>query len=109
MDSNTGSATVATPPCAVSSGANIAYWGILFYNPDTYASLFLPATGYRDAGNGELRMAGLGGFLWTQTGDTKTATKKYGLMFSNIDGTLDCRIVGNINPFRAGSFRCVKK
>lgn len=109
VDSNTGSATVTTPPCAVSSGANIAYWGILFYNPDTYASLFLPATGYRDASNGELRMAGLGGFLWTQTGDTKTATKKYGLMFSNIDGTLDCRIVGNINPFRAGSFRCVKK
>lgn len=107
IESNTGSGTATTPPCVVGSGANIAYWGILFYNPTTYASLFLPATGYRDAANGELRMPGLGGFLWAQDGTS--ATSKYGLSFSYIDGNLDCRIVGGIHPARATSIRCVKQ
>ncbi len=107
VESNTGSGIVTTPPCAVGSGTDIAYWGILFYNPTTYTSLFLPATGYRDAANGELQMPGLGGFLWTQ--DSASATSKSGLSFSYIDGNLDCRIVGGIHPARAGSFRCVKQ
>lgn len=108
VESNTGSGTVTTPPCAVSQGGNIAYCGLLFYNPDSYTSLFLPAAGYRDAANGELRMPGLGGFLWTQTGDPTDAKKKYGLLFSNINGNLECRIVGNVHPARAASIRCMK-
>ena len=106
VESNTGAGTVTTPPCAVSSDLTIAYTGILFYNPDSFMSLFLPATGYRDAANGELRMAGLGGFVWTQT--SKTTTDKYGLSFSCIDGKLDCRIVCGVSPARAASFRCIK-
>ena len=106
VESTTESGTVTTPPCAVGSGTGIAYWGILFYNPATYTSLFLPATGYRDAANGELRMPGLGGFLWAQDG--ASATSKYGLSFSYTDGNLDCRIMGGIHPARGASIRCVK-
>lgn len=105
VESNTGSTTVTTPPCTVGSDLSTAYWGILFYNPETYISLFLPASGYRDAANGELRMPGLGGFLWTQ--DSASSTSKSGLTFSYIDGNLDCRIVNGIHPARAASFRCV--
>jgi len=39
-----------------------AFRGILFYNPDTFASIFFPAAGRRDAGTGRLQYSGGTGF-----------------------------------------------
>lgn len=54
---------------ADSRNAGIAYIGRLIYNPTTYASLFLPAAGARNGGNGmgPLKGSGQSGMYWTAT------------------------------------------
>ena len=50
----------------VNSGTNVAYIGRLFFNPNSYASIFFPAAGYRD-GSGTLMESGQSGALWSAT------------------------------------------
>ena len=73
--------TVGTSPNAVDSttvgydssdlaepgNAEVAYSGRLIYNPVTYASLFLPASGVRADANGALTSAGDMGGYWTNS------------------------------------------
>lgn len=67
-DSDTGHAGTA-----VATGtANVAYTGRLFFNPTTNASLFIPASGYRNYTtgqplSGQLREAGEDGSYWTSS------------------------------------------
>ena len=69
--------------------SNVAYQGILFFNPTTYASVFLPATGRLNNTSGALESNGSTGYYWTssigppytnaklESGDSKR-TIKYG-------------------------------
>ena len=53
---------------AVATGsAAAAYIGRLFFNPTTNASLFIPISGYRGSGNGELSHAGGYGGFWSSS------------------------------------------
>ena len=47
--------------------ARVAYAGMLFYNPETKASLFFPAAGTRSNTNGALENSGALGSYWTST------------------------------------------
>lgn len=107
VESFTGTETIKTIPCVAGNGANMAYNGLLFYNPVSYASLFFPANGYRKSNDGTLCMPGLGGCIWTQS--STTAEKKQGLQFSLINGNLDCRMVTDIHPAQGSTVRCIKK
>ena len=61
VDSDTGYAK-----SAVEAGANnVAYIGYIFFNPSTYASIFLPACGFRLYNSGAVFGAGSGGGYWT--------------------------------------------
>ena len=62
--------TVSFNPSNLSapSNTNIAYAGLLIYNPATAASLFLPSSGIRDGiGGGALTNAGNTGAYWTNS------------------------------------------
>lgn len=47
------------------SNARAAYNGVLFFNPDTYASVFFPNAGRRDASKGYLQYRGASGYYIT--------------------------------------------
>ncbi|MDR2144910.1 MAG: hypothetical protein LBE91_00415 [Tannerella sp.] len=54
------------------NNTNIAYAGVLFFNPTTYASLFFPAAGDRvgtSSSNGALAGTGNIGYYWSRTTD----------------------------------------
>ncbi len=56
------------PESTVEQGTqNVAYMGFVFYNPNTHASLFFPASGFRIYTNGALFRSGSGGGYWTST------------------------------------------
>jgi hypothetical protein len=52
---------------SASGNAEVGYAGTLIYNPATFSSLFLPAPGVRDNGNGALTNAGSRAAYWTKT------------------------------------------
>jgi hypothetical protein len=58
-----GAGTVG--PAVTPALAKVAYFGRLFYNPETYASIFFPAAGFREDMNGTLTQAGTAGFYRT--------------------------------------------
>jgi hypothetical protein len=60
----------------------IAHIGNVFYNPATNASLFFPATGYRQSSIG-LNNAGWFGLYWTSSGPSSTNVAWY-LTVNNI-------------------------
>ena len=65
---------VAYPNSTVEKNTkDVAYMGNLFFNPNTYASIFFPASGYREYQNGALSEAGSGGGYWTSTVYNTTA------------------------------------
>lgn len=49
------------------NNANVAYIGRLFWNPATYASLFFPTTGYREAASSDLWSAGTATYYWSSS------------------------------------------
>ena len=61
--SNTG----AVKSTVLADTGNVAYAGRLFFNPITYASLFLPSCGYRTLDNGRLLLTGSAGGYWTSS------------------------------------------
>lgn len=83
--------------------AKIAYSGTLIYNPTTWASIFLPTTGYRDR-TGSLNEIGLSGYYWTSS--CKVA-KSYAVGFMS-KNTLYPTIGYEFDRSIGGSVRCVK-
>lgn len=57
-------------PSLVGDGAYAGYAGALIYNPFNYASIFCPATGYRDFMGGRLMSTGINISLWSSTSAT---------------------------------------
>lgn len=51
--------------CVAAGTPQIASIGKLFYNPATYASIFLPAAGYREGEKGELNFRGTRARYWS--------------------------------------------
>lgn len=81
----------------------IAYSGTLIYNPTTWASIFLPATGYRDR-TGSLNEIGLSGYYWTSS---YKVAKSYAVGFMS-KNTLYPTIGYEFDRSIGGSVRCVK-
>ena len=46
---------------------DVAYIGMLFTNPTTGASLFIPAAGFRNPSNGTLQYTGNRGYYWSRS------------------------------------------
>jgi len=95
--------TVASP------GPDVAYTGMLFYNQYSYASLFLPVTGYRTTATtgpvGAIVEAGKSGHIWTSTFNTGSSPLQLGY---DPSGTGTCRM--NILDTDTGvTIRCVKE
>ncbi|MCD8103153.1 MAG: fibrobacter succinogenes major paralogous domain-containing protein [Alistipes sp.] len=64
----TPSGTIPVAYSATSvSGSDIALIGQLFFNPDNNASLFFPASGYRDPSYSTIMAPGMNGNYWTST------------------------------------------
>ena len=65
---------------AVSTGnANVAYIGLLFFNPNTNASLFFPLAGRRSNENGGLLDANSSGYYWSSSSAPWYKNTNYGV------------------------------
>ena len=71
------------------SGTNndIAYIGNLFYNPNSKASLFFPASGMRLGSSGELRDQGVRGTYWTSATFNTSGNARH-ISFHLVTGSL---------------------
>ena len=69
---NINNSTVDT---GTNNGADVAYIGRLFFNPNSNASIFFPAAGYRDA-TGALMESGYSATLWSCTRYMNTGTNE---------------------------------
>ena len=88
--------------CAVSSEETIAYRGTLFFNPNTNASLFFPASGRRAYTNGALESSGNIGDFWTRPTSSQVVYRM---------GLSSGTILPSISLYRQYglSVRCVKQ
>jgi len=90
------------PNTSVSPGNDyVAYIGMLFYNPTTNASLFLPGAGNRLPGNGALNEAGHSGIYHTNTPSNNTISS-YAFNFYK-----EYLNAGAFQRSYGGSVRCV--
>ena len=99
----TDSTTVSFNPASLSSTENtqVAYAGLLIYNPNTYASIFLPAAGIRNSTTGALEFAGERGGYWT---DTRNGNNGIAFFFTPTSSYL----FNNAHQSNGASVRCVK-
>lgn len=85
--------------------ARAAFRGLLFYNPNTFASIFFPAAGRRDAGDGRLQHnGGTGYYLSSSLGnkwEENSPKNIWQLEFSNHPAPLSAV------PNFASSVRCI--
>lgn len=84
--------------------ANIAYRGTLFFNPRTNASLFIPASGRIETGEG-LKYEGETGYLWSSSVAPKYPALKYGVWGFQA-GYWNLAPVSSVGSF-GHSIRCV--
>jgi hypothetical protein len=87
---------------ASTGNAGVAYAGLLVYNPATSASLFLPAPGMRDGGNGALTGAGAMASYWTNSANGNNC----GWAFYFTPASF--YIYNSANQSNGASVRCVK-
>lgn len=99
------------------NNSQVAYQGVLYFNPDTYASVFFPSTGRLNNVTGNLEGAGSTGYYWTTSAgpeytraelinQTYNRTVRYGAWsFESAFNSLNFRI--SYQGF-AQAIRCVK-
>jgi hypothetical protein len=108
VDAPTGNPGLAPVPVGMSAVSitnnNIAFWGNLFFNPTTNASLFFPSVGTRRGSNdGRLSHNGGVGYYWTST--PATATNAWNFAFSRYHGIVSMQ---NNDRGNGMSIRCVR-
>ena len=97
------STTVSFNPSNLSAPGNtgVAYSGLLIYNPVTAASLFLPASGLRESGDGALTNSGAMAAYWTNSQNGNNGQT----FFMSPSSTY---IFNNTHQSSGASIRCVK-
>lgn len=90
----------------VSSGSSVSYFGSLFYNKRTLASVFMTHAGDRLEGNGQLEWPGRSGLYWSDSQSTKLSYA-WGLDFYT--NPSNSRFAMTIQGYkgRAHAIRCV--
>ncbi|MCD8072747.1 MAG: hypothetical protein LUE10_06205, partial [Alistipes sp.] len=98
----TPSGTIPVAYSATSvTGSDIALIGELFFNPENNASLFFPASGYRDPSYTTIMGAGMIGNYWTSTtGIANGYSTRVALVTNNTNGMFMNVITNQGNPIR---------